>query len=215
MADEAVANPVLQKPAVYVRNITFNDGKRFDFNKNNIVVFTRVNNVGKSQVLKDILQSFQSKDKNLSKIVTNLEADFLGDIEYYLTKTRKDINGNYWTGTGFQHESNIKSWWNRKTLINGLHANFINFLHTEQRLTASNSPESFNALKDMPKHPIQHLYNDDCKETELSKYFHQAFGEKLILYRCAGNIIPNFVSQNIQMDREIDEDRASATYRKM
>jgi hypothetical protein len=98
-----------------------------------------------------------------------------------------------------------------KTLLNGLDSNFINFLNTEQRLTSSNSPSSFDAITTSPQHPIQHLYVDDENEKDLSTYFHQAFGVDLIVDRGVGNTIPLFAGNKPSIEQR--EDRVSKSYR--
>jgi predicted ATPase len=202
----------LIKPEVFVKSITFNDATRIEFDRSDIIVFTGANNAGKSQLLKDIKQYFMAKEKKLTKIITDLEGDFLGDINNFLDNTPRDKYGNYWTGSTHQSGSNIQMWWRSKSLPHGLDLQFINFLQTENRLTSSNAPDSFDSLAEAPKNPIQSLFNDDEKEKELSKYFFQTFGENLIVDRCAGKKIPLFVGIAPELDRKT-EDRASTSYR--
>jgi predicted ATP-dependent endonuclease of OLD family len=204
-------NITKQEPKVFVKRITFNDNNSFEFNHSDIVVFTGANNAGKSQVLKDIFQFLQAKEKKLCKIITNLEGDFIGDIDTFLDSTKINRDGSYWTGGSYQHKSNIKLWWSNKTLVHGLHSNFVNILNTEQRLTSSNSPTAFDSIEEIPQHPIHHLYIDDEKEKKVSEYFKQAFGIDLIVDRGAGSKIPLFVGNNPIINS--GEDRVSISYR--
>lgn len=201
-----------QKPEVFVKSITFNDGNTFEFKESDIVVFTGANNVGKSQVLRDIEQRFHSGDEKPTPIINVLESDFRGDIEVFLESTRQNSDGLYWTGNSFQYRGNIQNYWNSKKLMSGLSKLFINFLNTEQRLISSNPPNSFNRRTEEPTHPIQILYSDDRKEKEISEYFHQSFGESLIVDRCGGSIIPLIVGIPPIINKEQGEDRISNSY---
>jgi len=96
-----INDKILIKPEVFVKNITFNDGSIIEFNKSDIVVFTGANNSGKSQLLKDILQYFIAKEKKLTKIITHLEGDFLGDIDYLLNNAKRNTDGLCWTGKSY------------------------------------------------------------------------------------------------------------------
>lgn len=95
------------KPEVFIKNITFNDGNTFNFNEFDIVVFTGANNVGKSQVLRDIEQHIQSGNDKTTPVINNIDSDFKGDIELFLENTKQNKDGSYWTGTSFQHASNV------------------------------------------------------------------------------------------------------------
>ncbi|OAV73650.1 putative ATPase [Bacteroidales bacterium Barb6] len=201
-----------QKPEVFVKNITFNDGNTFEFNKSDIVVFTGANNAGKSQVLREILQDIESSDKNLKMILTKLESDFVGNVEELLSNMKKDNQGFYLIGHSHRIKENDINYFWRKDTFSTLSRYFINHLNTEQRLVSSNSPSSFDTIKENPQHPIQYLYMDDEKEQELSSYFHQAFGMDLIVDRGAGKIIPLFVGKKPRFEQ--GEDRVSTSYRK-
>lgn len=45
-------------PSVYLKKIIFNDNSEIELNRNDIILFVGANNVGKSQVLKDIADQF-------------------------------------------------------------------------------------------------------------------------------------------------------------
>jgi predicted ATP-dependent endonuclease of OLD family len=201
---------IKQKPEVFVKSITFNDDTMIEFYRSDIVVFTGANNAGKSQVLRDILQRLQTGSKKNAPIIKSLDSDFTGNIEEFLANTKQNNNGDYWTGTGYQHESNIKRWWTSKELQSGMSESFINFLNTEQRLISSNPSNQFNRRTEEPTYPIQKLYSDDEKETRISAYFHQAFGKGLIVDRCGGNNIPLIVGNKPVL--QDGEDRNSKSY---
>lgn len=79
---------------VYIDKISFNDGSLFNFNQSDIVVFTGANNIGKSQVLRDIKNFFANK--NATRIIaTDIEPYYVGNPQ-----TLKDEcinkNGRYY-----------------------------------------------------------------------------------------------------------------------
>lgn len=51
---EDVGITTMQKPQVFLKSITFNDGTQLPLNHNSVIVFTGANNSGKSQVLRDV-----------------------------------------------------------------------------------------------------------------------------------------------------------------
>ena len=201
-----------QNPEVFVKSITFNDGSTFEFNESDIVVFTGANNVGKTQVLRDIVQRLKSDEEISTPVINMLIGDFRGNIELFIKSAKQNENGLFWTGSGYNHGSNILFWWNSKKLPSGLSKSFINFLNTEQRLSSSNPPSSFDRRKDIPTHPIQILYSDDSKEIEISDYFRKAFGKDLIVDKCGGSVIPLFVGEKPTINHKNGEDRTSKSY---
>ncbi|GHT22417.1 hypothetical protein AGMMS49953_01200 [Endomicrobiia bacterium] len=200
-----------QRPEVFVKSITFNDEHTFEFNRSDTVVFTGTNNSGKSQVLKEIYNSFHSKDAYaLPKIVIKVDNNFLGGIDLLISNAKRNIKGECLIGNLYLNEHYIRSWWNTRRL-NAICEYFINYLNTEKRLSSSNSPDSFDSINMPPQHPIQYLYVDDEKEKELSRYFYCAFNMNLIVDRGAGNIIPLFVGNSPEFNE--GEDRVSKSYR--
>ena len=200
------------KPEVFIKSITFNDGNTFNFNESDIVVFTGANNVGKSQVLRDIEQHIQSGNDKTTPIINNIDSDFKGDIELFIENTKQNKDGSYWTGTLFQPASSIRMWWEHKKLQVGLLKSFVNFLNTEQRLISSNPSKQFNRRIEEPSNPIQIMYSNDEKEKEISEYFHKAFGKDLIIDRCGGSEIPLVVGDKPIINKDINEDRFSKSY---
>lgn len=200
------------KLEVFIKSITFNDGKTFNFDESDIVIFTGANNVGKSQVLRDIEQHIQSGNDKTTPIITNVDSDFKGDIDFFLGNTKQNKDGLYWTGTSFQYAVNIRTWWNEKRLQLGLSKSFVKFLNTEKRLDSSNPSIQFNRRTEEPSNPIQMMYSNDEKESEISEYFHKAFGKDLIVDRCGGREIPLLVGEKPIIDKAKNEDRFSKSY---
>ena len=70
----------MEEPQVYITDITFNSGESFSLKDSDIVVFTGANNVGKSQVLRDIQHSFENP--NYHRIIaTSINYKREGDID--------------------------------------------------------------------------------------------------------------------------------------
>lgn len=197
-------------PGVFVKNITFNDEKNIDFDKSDIVVFTGANNSGKSQILRDIYQKFERGGEGYSVVIKDFQSDFIGSVDDLMHGVKQNNQGYFLFGAQYEHLNNINHYWNSRQL-HGIIRRFINFLNTEQRLFASNSPSSFDTVSEYPQHPIQTLYLDNDKEKELSSYFHRAFGVDLIVDRGGGSRIPLFVGQ--KPEKYEGEESVSKSYR--
>lgn len=197
------------RPEVYIKSITFNDSSTFVFDKKDIIVFTGANNAGKSQVLREVMQNFESPSSPTKVITTTIDSEYSGEISE-LKSEAVYMGGQYWLGNIQLHNLNfIDNWWNNRSL-SSLSRYFVNHLTTEQRLHSASSPSSFNQLEQLPSHPIQVLYANDEKESELSSYFHKAFNSHIIVNRGAGSVIPLHVGEKPTM--QIGEDRVSRSY---
>lgn len=197
------------RPEVYIKSITFNDSSVFDFDKKDIIVFTGANNAGKSQILREIIQNFESPSSPTKVITTNIDAEYNGTISELRSEARY-MNGQYCIGGISIHSLDyMEQLWNSHNL-SSISRYFINHLTTEQRLHSATSPSSYNPLEQNPSHPIQTLYADDEKESELSSYFHKAFNSHIIVNRGAGSVIPLHVGEKPTM--QIGEDRVSRSY---
>ena len=78
--DDTVAN-VVEKPRIFFKRITFNDGTQLQLERDSIIVFTGANNSGKSQVLKDAEMCLNSSDASPTIIIKEAEFDFCGTID--------------------------------------------------------------------------------------------------------------------------------------
>lgn len=199
------------KPEVFVRSITFNDDETIVFQNTDIVVFTGANNSGKSQVLRDIYQKLQKGEASPTIVIKDFQSDFLGSVEDLIYGEKQDKNGDYFIGNSSISKTTIRSFWKNKMLHN-IVVKFANYIDTEKRLISSNSPSSFDAIHDRPRHPIQALYLDNNKEREVSDFFRQAFGVDLIVDRGGGSKIPVYVGEKpILLE---SEESVSISYRK-
>lgn len=195
--NDTVEMAIDQTPQVFMQSIAFNDNTVLPLACNSIVVFTGANNSGKSQILKDIENCLNNSNEGLNVIVTNSQCSFQGDIndeEFVKKHFYKNQQGNFQIiGSGYAFERNtLTNWWNKRTLRNDLHRLFVKRLSTELRLTVSNALQRNNQPE---SHPIYKLYKSEVLAQNLSDYFHQAFGEDLVINRNEMQTIPLHVGK--------------------
>lgn len=182
----------VQKPQVFLKNITFNDGTQLSLKHSSIVVFTGANNCGKSQVLKDIENKLNDSDYNSTIILKSAEYDFIGTIDeetFLKDRFTLDCQGNYqmFEASLSISKSTLQSYWQNRKLYNGLHKLFVKRLSTESRLTVSNQLVRDNNPE---KHPIYKLNQSESLAQKVSDYFHQAFDVDLVVNRNEMQYIP-------------------------
>lgn len=186
-----------QTPRVFMQSITFNDGTVLSLNSNSIVVFTGANNCGKSQILKDIENSLNESNKGSNVVVIDFQHSFQGNISYEtFIKEHFFINEQghlqiIGLGNSFDEKS-LVYWWNNHTLYNDTHRLFIKRLSTELRLTVSNALQRYSEAE---SHPIYKMCKSEMLAQVLSDYFHQAFGEDLVINRNEMQTIPLHVGK--------------------
>lgn len=189
--------PSSKYPRIVINDITFNDGSTIPLNPNSIIVFTGANNSGKSQVLKDIEDSFDKATKKLSVVVTNLSYELRGEI------TQSFIDENYRVnqhGNLEPHGSHISTTkeslmyeWEREEPSDNIRQVLIKRISTEKRLTDSDNliRNSFISLN----HPIYKMMKNDSIAEKVSDYFRQAFGEGLVVNGSTLHSIPLHVGE--------------------
>ena len=187
----------IQKPQVFLKNITFNDDTKLSLNYNSVIVFTGANNSGKSQVLRDVETGLDGSNSFPTIVIKDTEHVFLGKIDettFFREHFNVNQQGHYKTFEfgGIFDKSTLQSLWKNRTLYNGLHLLFIKRLSTERRLTSS------NALRrnDNPeRNPIYKLNQNESLAQKLSEYFRQAFGSDLVVNRNDMQTIPLHTGQ--------------------
>jgi hypothetical protein len=132
---------------------------------------------------------------------------------WVMSEYNADKNGNYLNiGSIEQIERSWNNLYNNTNSgLNALSRVFINMLSTEERLSKSNPPNSFDTISQLPHHPIQMSYSDDGIERIFSRYFMEAFNKDLIVDKGAGSKIPLYVGTKPQL--KSNEDRTSKSYR--
>lgn len=202
MENDSTNQTTKQKPHVFFKDITFNDGTTISLNHNSIVVFTGANNCGKSQVLKDAEKCLDSSDSSLRVVLTASSFDFSGDIDelgfwrqhFYLDKSGK--YNSFQNGYSLSLNDILKPW-KEKRLRYDLHHLFIKRISTEQRLTVSNALQRSNNPE---KHPICKLSKSEELAQKVSNYFRDAFDVDLVVNRSEMQTIPLHVGQSPNKD---------------
>jgi len=154
-----------------------------------IVVFTGANNSGKSQVLKDI-EMLVSDQRGSSVVAKSLERVCLGefDDQFVVANLRKDDKGNYLLGNMGWSISEIQNSWNDKN-ISLLASLFIGRLDTKERLTVSEAKQLYGISPHSMRNSLHTIYDDNEKESLISNLFYEAFKEKLVVNRRAGQYV--------------------------
>lgn len=196
---------------IYVDSITFSDGKTYQLNENDIIVFTGANNVGKTHTLIEISNAMKS-------IYT--ENHVIKDISFQKKGTSEDFINNCTLKKGYYRYSNlifppenvlsVKECWDTQ-VTDVFTPGFLNFISTEKRLSAGNPADITQMdLNYEEASSIFKIYQNDNLEKTISSYFKEAFGESLILNRVEGAVIPFYVGTPPLMKE--GEDRMSVGY---
>lgn len=196
---------------IYVDSITFSDGKTYQLNENDIIVFTGANNVGKTHTLIEISNAMKS-------IYT--ENHVIKDISFQKKGTSEDFINNCTLKKGYYRYSNLifppenvqymKECWDTQ-VTDVFTPGFLNFISTEKRLSAGNPADITQMdLNYEEASSIFKIYQNDNLEKTISSYFKEAFGESLILNRVEGAVIPFYVGTPPLMKE--GEDRMSVGY---
>ena len=188
------------EPAVRFRSITFSDDTTLELDPADVVVFVGPNNAGKSLALRELQQRL--RQPGTTRVIKSATPDFVGTTQDLLAyvkqhgRENRESPGNY-SGYRFSiHANQMPRYWKQKTL-HGLTALFCMHLDTTTRITGSDPPASIPVLEQSASHPIHMLYEDDALENRIAAYFHQAFGEDLIVYRSGGSEVPLLVGRRL------------------
>lgn len=186
----------VQKPRVFLTDITFNDETILQLKHDSIIVFTGANNSGKSQVLKDIERYIDKNNQIPPIVIKNANFEYCGEIdEKTFLDERFFVRDGYYTlfesSAGFALDM-LQNYWASQTLYNNLYRAFVKRLSTEERLTSSN-PLERNGNPE--RHPIYRLNKSEALAQRISDYFRQAFGVDLIVNRNEMQTIPLHIGQ--------------------
>lgn len=192
----------------YISELIFNNGKRVELNKNDIVVFVGPNNVGKSQSLKDIYELCESKKPTI--IVKDVKiVKYNSDLEELLNSV-SFVNdyGNYknYSGLGYSFSSTSIVNYRRNKYFGSARPLFVAYLNTLERLTISNPAQSINR-KSVKNHPIHYVAFDKKYREWISKNFKKAFGKEIIPYMQNGNNIPLCMGEAVKFTKEFEDEQ--------
>lgn len=197
------------QPKIYITKLKFNDGTEISLSPSDIIIFTGANNVGKSQVLRDI-HAKAILSSNPKIVIKDADFSFEGDIVEIGEHISDDQSGyKYRVGSYvYSTDEDIKTSWDSKD--SNFWRLFVNLLNTEGRLTASNNCGSYDVVHKKPSNPVQAIYADDGLEKNVSDLFHEAFNTHLIVNRGGGNTIILHVGE--EPTKSAGEDRVSKKY---
>jgi len=173
----------IERPAIFIKTISFNDGTTLPLAQDSIVVFTGANNCGKSQVLKDVELCFDEQNKLSPKIITNIENEIIGNMDDHFFETHFYYNNegylNIYEHTNWRYtKTDIINYWRKKQLPPHLYKLFVKLVNTKQRLITSQAPRRDS---DIESHPIFKLHKSAILSETLSKHFRQAFREDIVV----------------------------------
>lgn len=174
-------------PSVVVKEITFNDGNKIEFNKDDIILLVGANNVGKSRTLKDLREDLNNTSKskviikNARYEVTGFSGDKLRD--YFERNIAKSSYGGYnvWIDENNSHTFGEHSFTDVSDEKNYYKA-FFSFLSTENRLGLTR-PLNFNFTVDNQSLIIiQKLEKDSDSITKLNQALDLGFQKSVEIF---------------------------------
>lgn len=174
-------------PSVVIKEITFNNGNKIKFNKDDIILLVGANNVGKSRALKDLREDLNniSKSKVIIKNVAYEATGFSGDKlrDYFERNIAKSSYGGYnvWMDDSNSHTFDEHSFTNISDEKNYYKAMF-SFLSTENRLSLTR-PINFNLVVDNQSlNIVQKLEKDFDSITDLNQALDLGFQSSVEVY---------------------------------
>lgn len=186
------------KPGIYVSDIDFGNGTWLsNIGKSDIVVFVGANNVGKSQILRDISNTI--RDGSDTVVIKNMTA-FKSVMPYDRLVQQvgsKDNMGHYYVMGKFIDTNNISWQLSLNAMQNDTLLNlFVCTLDTEKRLTICYPAPTID--RDEPKtNPIHYVAFDSGIRKKLSDYFYRAFNKYIRPDRQYGKSIPLFILEEL------------------
>jgi len=201
---------ILTKPQLLVKELLANDGEKIPISRGDIVVFVGSNNVGKTQILKDIHRTIL-RIGSASVVLSEIKINKVGDISYikhnYSKVRGKDkyinYNGVYIEETDFELE------WNQGN-FRRLGPAFVKYLDTENRLLIAKTAKQIPNNK-IPENPVQYMYRDENVTEKISSLFEKVFDDKNLIVNYRGGLdIPVHIGSKIS--RTNGEDRVSNSY---
>ena len=173
--------------SVVIKEITFNDGNKWKFNKDDIVLLVGPNNVGKSRTLKDLREDLNdtSKIKVLVKEVTYETTGFSEEQlrDYFERNYVKDSHGSY----DVMIEENVYHSFNDFNFTNILdekqfYKALFSFLSTENRLGLTR-PIKFNSIVDNQNLNIMRKLDIDSESiSKLNQALDSGFQKSVEVY---------------------------------
>ena len=194
----------------YISKIIFNNNEKLDIAKDDIVIFTGPNNVGKSQCLKDIYQL--SYKKLPTTVISDIEIkkynSSLSEILKKLSTPRErgTYTSYYFFGNNITVSDQTDDIFFNNQYLGEFRDVFIANLDTSARLIICDPPE--NIKRDAPKtHPIHYVAFDSNYRKWLSDNFKKAFKIELTPNTQYGAAIPLCIGRPIHFNDEFEDEQ--------
>ena len=218
MLDHSGSSTDSSIPSVTFESLTFSDGTTINLEPADVVVLVGPNNAGKSEALRELDKAF-ARNRQLT-VLSSYKIQKVGTKKGFEKLVRKHAQIKPGRGSatlsGYQwsvslENQDIKQFWPDD--IASFKSMFCLKIPTETRITGSNPANAINIRDEPLQHPIHILIEDDKLEIEISRYFHRAFHNDLILDHTPAKKISLLVGSRPIPDTKSGEDRLSKTYR--
>jgi hypothetical protein len=176
-----------------VTGITMSDGTRVDVPEQGLLLLVGPNNAGKSQVLRDILESSRDQNHRGRAVVTlDLDKQTGNEPEAWVRANVPSMPRHpdrfHVEGWGEVSIENVLTQWGQPRL-NVLTNLFILHADGRSRLTAGDSQNSIDFSTQAPSHPVQVAYRSPTIEAALNDEGKKAFDLEVTVDRYAGSRI--------------------------
>jgi energy-coupling factor transporter ATP-binding protein EcfA2 len=171
-------------PSVIIKEITFNDGSKQQFKKDDIVLLVGANNVGKSRTLKDIKVDICETDKSRI-IIKSIEYEKTNFSQKNLTtffekNISKDYYGNYsvWIDEESSYTFDYNSF-NNHSYYRQLYKAMFSFLSTENRLAITRPFHTNFASDKQSLNILKRLDQDSLSIKKLNEKLYSGFNKAI------------------------------------
>lgn len=179
------------KPNVNLTSIVFSGGQKVDLNPGDRVVIVGANNSGKSQALREIIQSVQKPKQTNNLVVSRVGIEKEGAAQ----RLKDFLSTNaYFTGSEYRyndwsiHASHV-DFWNEPGLHEVISKGFIKNITANERLNICQPQNSISP--EQPKTRPQHvLYDNSTLMQRISGLFRQAFDKDIMFDFRGGSTLP-------------------------
>lgn len=183
-------------PTASISKITFSGGDTFKFKPNEKIILVGPNNSGKSQTLREIVQTAVQKRGFRPTVLKTLEVEKIGttqELKTFLEENAEITNGNYHY-KGWNIPVGHEKLWSEPYLQHGLSAGYIKNIDANDRLKICEQQPSIgpNQHKSKPQHV---LYDDAGLMEKISGLFKQAFGKDIMFDFRGGSVLPIHVGE--------------------
>lgn len=194
----------------YISEIVFNNNKKIDINRNDIVVFVGPNNVGKSQSLSDIYNL--TRENTPTVVVKHIKINKSGNLLHLLKSTSSinHQNGEYTVysamGKDAIYNGFIESNFLKTPFYGDYRDWFVLKLNTETRLSICKPPQNIirRASWTNPIHYAQ--FDPECRRW-LSENFKRAFGVDVIPNVFNGATVPLSMGEPVILTGEYENEQ--------